>query len=177
MAINKKAVFFSLSSLVIIGSLFIMFSVDITRNVDFQQRVQEFPQDKAVLEEQVISSLIGVYARQAINEVARTAPHNQEDIHKLLAECLGSKYEEESTDEQGHKKREDAVIDCSGEEFSNNIVSKSQEIISLYKNISLYEVDFQIQNIHLEPHFHNPSKQGLKLSYNGLVFLRADDQN
>ena len=173
MAINKKAVFFSLSSLVIIGSLFIMFSVDITRNVDFQQRVQEFPQDKAVLEEQVISSLIGVYARQAINEVARTAPHNQEDIHELLAECLGSKYEEKID----HNKRDEAVIRCSNTDLSDNFITRTQEIISLYKNVSLYEVDFQIQNIHLEPHFHNPSKQGLKLSYNGLVFLRADDQN
>ncbi|MFT4250269.1 MAG: hypothetical protein ACMXYD_02830 [Candidatus Woesearchaeota archaeon] len=145
MAVNKRGVFFSLTTLVLVGSLFFLLSTDISSSSQVPERVQEFATDKEVFEQQIIPSLLRVHARQAINELvsSETAFASLSEVEDALASCLGSSYTVEGDSKHS------AQTTCAGTVLENNLVSRLAVVEELYEESSLYNVSFQIIDVSL----------------------------
>ena len=146
MAINKKGVFLSLTSILMIGALFLVFSADVSRTDQqaITQRVQDFAQDKQLLEQQVIPPLIRSYVRQSLNELAlQGGASSLEGLELQLANCLGAN--------KDHKETETSFqTSCGSTTIDNSFLQAEAQIQQLYRERMRYHVEMTIHNISLQ---------------------------
>ena len=98
MAMNRKGVFFSLTALLVVASLFVLFSPEDARTVEDStfERIQDITQDRAQLEEQILPIILRAYTRQALDDLANKTIQDggahmrgETKITNNLADCLG----------------------------------------------------------------------------------------
>lgn len=149
MAINKKAVFLSLSALLIIGSIIIIFNADPARTNQqaIENRLQDFTQDRVHFEEQTLPALLRVHTRQALNELARAqiagsiSVTDRETLHQRINECLGAT----KNTEEHHL----STTSCADQELEESLRATSQAVQEAYKELLRYETRIVLHELNI----------------------------
>lgn len=151
---NKKGVFLSLTAILIVGSMIIVFAPNSPRTTDeaVERRLQDFTQDKAQFEEQVLATTMRTYTRQSLNNLARQMITGQLDtsdvdtmaeVNELLSDCLGSR---------------GTPIDslfplqtpCGENKIDDSFLNISEEIARVYSRQLQYDVDIELLQLDIQ---------------------------
>lgn len=156
MAMNRQGVFISLTALLIVGSFMIIFTPELTRTGGdaVETRLQNFAQDRASLEEQLIPATVRVHTRRAINSlVEQVVDQNisisdRGELEEFLEECLGAdgQFTENLIDNHEVVKTE-----CGEGSFEReNFVQSIRDIERRYVDSLQYDVKIVIEELEIE---------------------------
>lgn len=150
MAMNRQGVFISLTALLIVGSFMIIFTPEFTRTDGdaVERRLQNFAQDRASLEEQLIPATLRVHTRRSMNSLV--AQHvdeeisidDEEDLETYLRECIGIGMH--------HSEEIEIELGCGDTVVTEETLHHSiREIEQQYTQALQYDVKIVVNNIQI----------------------------
>lgn len=141
---GRKGIFFSMTSLLIVGALLVAFAPQDQREAQdaTYNRIQDLAQDRVQLEEQVLPIILRAYTRQSLNHIAEKTRSDGnyelssvEEIENELNKCLGA---------------DDQETTCAG---STDLKSFKEEIDLLetrYAELLQHDLSIELHGISLE---------------------------
>ena len=153
MAMNRQGVFISLTALLIVGSFMIIFTPELTRTSGdaVDARLQNFVQDRASLEEQLLPATIRVHTRRAINSLAQQIVDNEisvtnkQSLEDNLEGCLGA--ENTFNEDNEHL----ISTTCGGRSLNQeNFIQSMRDIEQLYAQLLQYDINATINTIEIQ---------------------------
>ena len=146
---NKKAVFLSLTALLIVGTLMVFSGADTQRGVDqsVEQRLQDFLLDRGQLEEQVLPAVLRAHTRQSLNEIARakiadpSVVTSHEELVNEVKDCLGA----------GRRAGSEEETSCAGRVLDQrNFLTSAHQLQDIYADVMRYDTLFIIQDLEIQ---------------------------